>query len=265
MPTLFFTGRKTINRNDVSVVLLPGRPQSSFTARLDLSEYKLPPEARVWVEAYHNTSHERFDFGTVADCRPIDSLKLSRFDPDDRPHFRVKAVLGESESGLLLAARDRIEAVVPADDESGGRSLLPIRPKGDETMQGRLWMLYDDRSGGYELWYNKEAPGLRDRIAAEKDPLVLGLMIPPALQMILERELLHDIGHRNDASQWLKLAADLQGGDTPPAFDPDEPDTSRQRIEDWIASAVRILSKTRGKFLERLQHQAERDHNEVSR
>lgn len=265
MPTLYFTGRETIDRQDVAVVLQPARPHSSFAARLDLSRYKLPMEARVWVEGYHNTSHQRFDFGTVGDCRPPDDLRLTRFDPDDRPKFRVKVVIEEGDAGLLLAARDRVEAVVPSEDDSGGQSLLPIRPKGDDAMRGQLWTLYDDGSGGYELWYNKEAPGLRDRIAGEKDPLVLGLIIPPAFRSILERELLHDIRRRNEASEWVRMAADLLGGDMPPPFDSQAEEASRGRIEGWIADATSMLCKTRGRFLDRLHQQAESTTREEGR
>ena len=58
------TGRRRIRREHVNIEVReePGRP-CSFEARFQLQGYRLPPSARVMVEAYRQSLSRRFDFG----------------------------------------------------------------------------------------------------------------------------------------------------------------------------------------------------------
>ncbi|MEZ5395596.1 MAG: hypothetical protein R2724_22665 [Bryobacterales bacterium] len=164
MPRLYFTGRKKISQEQIAIEFRPGRPPR-FTAELDLSRNRLPPDAKVVVEAYHNTLLQRFDFGTVADCRPRDANQLSAFGEWDQPRFRVRVVDVGRDPGRILASCERVAHVEPNQGGEGGRSLLKLFPRPDAEMGGELWRV-ESISGSYQLSYNKDAPGLENRSRA---------------------------------------------------------------------------------------------------
>jgi hypothetical protein len=64
---LNFTGRKRVSKAHVTVNLHEdGASRFRVAVGLDLSEYQLPVESRVFVEAYRQTRWQRFDFGLGA-------------------------------------------------------------------------------------------------------------------------------------------------------------------------------------------------------
>ena len=61
------TGRRKILREDARIFVRPDSDgMLSFDAKLNLTGYDLPDDARVFVEAYRLTSLMRFPHGTVA-------------------------------------------------------------------------------------------------------------------------------------------------------------------------------------------------------
>ena len=62
-----YTGRKKIKRSNVQIDLLRNRNgHRQFNIALQLDELALPGNAHVYVEAYHRSGYQRFDFGTIA-------------------------------------------------------------------------------------------------------------------------------------------------------------------------------------------------------
>lgn len=248
MPRIFFTGRRKIDRGDVSVLYRPGRPPE-FQATIDLSKHsrRLPPSARVIVEAFHNTMLQRFDFGTVADCRPREPLSLTNFDEWDRPRFRVLVIGEDPEPGVLLAACDNIDVVDPEMTYSGGRSMLKLVPKPDREMNGELWKLVDNY-GAYELWYNRDVSRFADGIRG-KDPAIRGLVLPSVIREILART--HLWGEFSaEATDWTAFAISLCGEGLPTNDDGSVPST--KDVEDWIDRVVAAFCRNRGRFVERI-------------
>jgi hypothetical protein len=125
MPRVFFTGRRKLPRRYVTVVLRRGRPPE-FDARIDCSHLnkRIARDSRVVVEAYHNTMVQRFDFGTVGDCRAREPLRLTNFDEWDWPRFRVRVIGIATHAGIVLAECDRVQADAPEVGAEGGRSKL---------------------------------------------------------------------------------------------------------------------------------------------
>lgn len=248
MPRIYFTGRRKIDRSDISVLLRPGRPPE-FQATLDLSKHtrKLPPNAKVVVEAYHNTMLQRFDFGTVGDYRPREPLSLTSFDEWDRPRFRVLVIGDHPEAGVLLAACDNIELVEPEMAYSGGRSMLKLVPKPDREMNGELWKLANIGEE-WQLWYNQDVP----RFAAglkSKNPEILGLILPAVIREILART--HLWGEfSSEPTEWTLFAIGMCGEGLPVGTEGAEPSDSD--IEDWLDRVISAFCRNRGKFVERI-------------
>ncbi len=209
MPRVFFTGRRKIRRSDVSIILRHGKP-SDFQATIDLSKYakSLTATASVIVEASHTAASQRFDFGTVADCRPRAPLLLTIFDEAAEPRFRVLVVDNSSEPGVLLAACDSVNAIEASQGASGGRSLLQLVPKPNSTMRGQLWKVAPI-GGGFQLWYNRDIPRLASAIKG-KNPETLGLILPSAIREILAR--LHVWDEVDvERNEWTDLAEKVGG------------------------------------------------------
>lgn len=246
MPRIFFTGRRKIARSKVSVVLRPGRPPE-FQATIDLAQLprSIPRTAEVVVEAYHNTMIQRFDFGTVADCRPRETLRLTNFDEWDRPYFRVLVVGVERDPGVVLAACDSVDAVDPEVGAVGGRSKLKLRPKPDTVMRGELWKV-GESGGAFELWYNKDVHPVATRVKG-KHPETLGLMLPSAVREILARTHLWG-GVSTDASDWTNFAVTLSGEPFPVGEAADPP--LQDDVEEWIDTVMEAFCRRRGRFVE---------------
>ena len=249
MPRLYFTGRKKLAQDQVSLTFRPGQPPE-FSASIDFTKNRrtLPPAAKVIVEAYHNTLLQRFDFGTVADCRPRDPLRLTSFDQWDRPRFRVRVVDADGDSGRVLAACDRVSATDPDDPSEGGRSLLKLFPKPNEQMGGELWRV--EKVGEvYQLAYNRDVAAL-ERGIKSKEPMMLGLMLPAALREILARETLWGSIDTEERGEWVALAQAISGEPPPAGRDGETPQS--EDIESWIDGVVRAFCRNRGRFFERV-------------
>jgi hypothetical protein len=252
MPRIFFTGRKKIARKRVSVNFRRGRPPE-FDATIDLSQHqKLPKTARVFVDAYNPTTVQRFDFGTVADCRPRDSLRLTSFDEWDEPLFRVRAIDVDRDAGAVVALCERIVAVEPEEGAQGGRSMLKLVPKPDHEMGGELWRLVD--IGSYQLWYNKDVPRTSAAIKS-KNPDVLGLILPAALRDILAREVIWDRDGLAEPTEWTQFAVSICGEPLPTAQHGDPP--TEEALASWIDCVVKAFCQNRARFVQRMAEMKE--------
>ena len=248
MPRIFFTGRRQIARGDISLVFHPGQPPA-FEASINLSRHRrsLPSSVRVFVEAYHNTMLQRFDFGVPSDCRPRETLVLTNFDEWDRPRFRVRVVGTGDQLGVILASCDRVDAIEPGESDEGGRSMLQLYPKPDSEMSGELWKIAS-AGGGYQLWYNKDVSQLAARIKG-REPDVLGLILPAAIREILAREHLWD-GISAEANEWTRFAQRVSGEPFPQPRDPGG--ISQNDVEEWIDNVIAAFCRNRAHFVERI-------------
>lgn len=258
MPRVFFTGKKKIPRNRVSITLLPGQPPE-FSATVDLSTYRrtLPEDASVVIEAYHNTMVQRFDFGTRSDPRAREELRLTGFDEWDQPRFRVLVIDQKRHPGMLLASCESINAVVSGEDAEGGRSMLKLVPKPDDEMQGEFWRL-KEIGGGYQLWYNKDVRSVASGITSKK-PEILGHILPAAIREILSRKILwgeEQAIAASDDDEWIRFAEDLSG-ESAPAVSGDAQSPDEEEQEAWIDRVVARFCRGRARFVQRVLEQQE--------
>lgn len=235
--TLNYTKRRRLRREDVDVVISANNlGEYAFDAALKLEAYKLPPEAKVFVEAYRQTHWMRFDFGPVKAVSPPKQRTLSLFDNTDGILFRVRVTSTTAPHGLLLAEGDRIP--FRAKDEKP-KKRIPLLPVVPEDLKEEVCKVSYEGSGP-ELIVNSSLGNWR---GIARDPVVIALIYPLVLRDILSRicfiEDDFDIDDRSDwRTRWCKFAELLPGMDA-------YPDDANER-DDWIDRAVASFSRRNG-------------------
>ncbi len=226
-----YTGRKKIRRSDVRIDLLRGDDNRRFfDLGLQLEDLALPETARLYVEAYHRSGYQRYDFGTVGKLRIPADRTLGSISASAMPLFRVKVVDKTGTHGRILASVDKIRPASEDNQPVDSRSLLFVE--------------YDDL--GHAVWQldlDGDWPVLRlnhtvDEISliASSDNRFLSLVYPEVLRQILTRILIVDEHTDPDCdddwpSLWLKLACSLPGMSVP--FQ-----ASKAGRQAWIENAV---------------------------
>ena len=254
MPRLYFTGRRKIPAKHVQLRILRGEPPR-FDVNVDLSSVskKLPANAAVVVEARDSFRLQRFDLGTVADCRPREDLLLDQFADHDNPSFRLRIVDRDGEHPVLLAACDSIRASHPDDGGDGGESLLPIMWKPNSVMQGELWLLNSCGSTGHELWLNRDSAMFKaSMLGGELAPLVQGCVIPAAIRGVLRHELWR-VECGGMSPEWRAFANELYSEPPPELRDDADEEEFANEIEDWIDRVVKQFCSQRGRFVSQLE------------
>lgn len=226
-----YTGRRKIKRSHVRVDLLrDGQGRRFFNARIQLSDMALPANAHVYVEAYHRTAYQRFDFGTIAARTIPDDCHLCNFSDAAIPLFRVKVVDRSGTHGKILAAVDKIRPESIDELPAGSQALLHVEYA---DLGNIIWQL--DLEGDWPVLKVNRTVDEISMIAAS-DNRFLPLVYPEALRQILTRVLIEDQHSDPDCdddwpSLWLKLACALP--DMPPP-----PQLGKARQHAWIDKAV---------------------------
>lgn len=237
-----YTGRRNIARSRVTIRLIPGAEgETSFAAEYDLSGFKLPPAARVYVEAYNTDSYMRFDFGTVGEPRVPSDTRLVEVTSRPLPKFRLKVVDETNRHGLLLGVADKLIPLRPDEDLEKKQSLLPV----DFVDLGeRVWRL--ELSDWPVLELNKRIESIAE--AARASGSFLGLLYPEVLRQVL-REIVVTQGDTDPSADdgdwttlWLRYACQLPGVEPPPAEA--SPDAAVLR-EDWVENTVQAFCRAR--------------------
>ena len=229
-----FTGRRKIRRTSVRVdILRDAAGRRYFELRLDLSDLRLPPNARVYAEAYHRTGYQRFDFGNCANVQSPPERCLERFSDAIIPLFRVKVVDRTSAHGRILAALDKIRPETVDKEPAGSHALLFVEY---DDLGNTIWRL--DLDGDWpvlKLNHRVEEVGL----LAAADQGFFALVYPEVFRQVLTRVLVgdeHTDPNCDDdwPSLWLRLARHLPGMDAPP-------DAAAER-EAWIDRATEAFA-----------------------
>jgi hypothetical protein len=228
---LNYTGRLRILREDAHVTIVERKDQPvCFRAELDLAGYGLPTDARVYVEAYRQTSWMRFDFGTVAKVGAPSNTDLVEFDSPEAILFRVRVTSSAGDEGKLLAEADRIRGRKTEETEEAAEPLLPVMPA---DLGSEVWRL--DISDIPRLQINKE---LWDWKAVALAPGFVSLVYPAVLRDILNTVLIEekhfDVDDDSDwRSRWLRFASLIPGVPDIPA---ETHETDKRK--EWILDAV---------------------------
>ncbi len=248
-----YTGRKKITKEDVPIRIISNGNGLTFNVELSkLVEYKLDPQARVYVEAYRSasTAWDRWDFGRVGliSPPPIEQRSLDKFGGADGLLFRVKISADGEALGKLLAEADAIRPVLPDDMEGHGDPLIDCIPAdiGSEVWRVRFadhmpMLLISDKFGdfGWKELY--------------RDARFRSLVAPAAMRQILVRILVIDrnLGDEENLSDWRRRwirFAEMLPGVTPDPDTVEDDQSNADDVERWIDSAVSAFSARSGLF-----------------
>jgi hypothetical protein len=230
-----YTGRKPIDRADARLFVVESPLR--FEAALQLDGYGLPADARVFVEAYRQTTWVRFDFGTVAALRAPDDCTLAAFETSDGLLFRVKVTAATGAVGRLLAEADQLPPLNRSDDAEEPRE--PLLTVTGQDLGQEIFRV--DFTGARPMLLMNRAVG--DWRALARSPSFACLIYPQVVREILTR-VLHIEGHyelepESDwKAQWLRFASQIPGGSEPPDSKPEE-----HELDDWIDSIVAAFGR----------------------
>jgi len=236
MPRLNYTGRKKIKRQDITITVFDKNGVLDFKTDMDLSEYGLPPESPVYVEAYRQTSWMRFESGVVCDPKAQTDNRLSEFDSLDGIRFRIKVSDREGAHGKLLAVADKIRPVKPEEGDAERLCILPVQ---SEEMDC-IWKIKFDRNP--VLLISKRA-GSKDIIS--KSPEFISLVYPAILREVLREIKQSDDDWQEDEEawqiQWISFINLLPGVGEMPELSDENDDAYDQWVEDAVGAFSRRL------------------------
>ena len=229
-----YTGRQKIKRSNVEVDLARNNEGARFfSISLHLDDLNLPHNAHIYIEAYHRSGYQRFDFGTVGEKRIPPDRALKNLSNSAIPLFRVKVVDRTLTHGRILASVDKIRPQSVDNEPTDSQSLLFVE---FDDLGNVIWEL--DLDGDWPtLRLNTKAEEIS--LAASSDNRFLSLVYPEVVKQILTRILVQDEHTDPDCdddwpSLWLKLASTLPGMDYPPQ-------TGKTEQEHWIDEAVQAF------------------------
>ena len=245
-----YTRRRRIRRQDVRVsVRSNGDTLPIFSADLSLDRYSLPGEARVFVEAYRQTSFMRFPWGRVGQLAPAVDRTLTEFGTADGVLFRVKIVEpldnGNGRPARLLALANQISPKRLDQARLQSLSLLAVTLADLEE----VWRVDFSPDGGEPtLQVNQRL--VRSHHALVRSQEFVSLALPQVFRAILTQVLMID---RFDAiedeadwhSLWLRFSQTLPGvGEAPqPACGDRGELENADELERWIDDAVAAFAR----------------------
>jgi hypothetical protein len=211
--TFNYTGRRALKKDDINIKFLePERSSLTFMAEIDLSRYKLPSDAQVYLEAYYRSSMMRFPYGTVAETLNYAStLHVLDEIQSNIVFFRAKVVDESKSIGRLIAVADKIE---PIQNNTQRVEKLPLLYVERADLGSRLWTVE----------FSDEMPILRINEQIESDisvfefvrtdPAFFGLVFPAVvertLQNILQSPEEVDMSNSDEwRTKWLEFGRTL--------------------------------------------------------
>ena len=245
-----YTGRRRIRREDVRILVrYDDGNQPVFSASLSLDRYKLPGDARVFLEAHRLTSFKRFSWGTVKQLTPDQDRSLAEFGAADGVLFRVKVVEPSEEANgrparvLVLADQLRPQRFDEAPQQSF--SLLEIIP----SEIGEVWKVDFPEDGGEPVLLVNQNLVKRHHELVRSDEFV-SLVLPQVLRTVLTEILVNrgvDPSEAGDDwhSLWPQFARTLPGvGDAPCPIDGEDGKLENSdELEEWIKTAVEAFAR----------------------
>jgi len=225
-----YTGRRKLPTENISLRLLRRDGAMSFEAQIvNFDTLGLPGSSQIFVEAYHQSTYMRFDFGTIAQPQIPPDRELTEFYDGSPVNFRVKIVDTSGETGRILAVADRLNPFRD-DDEIKGDPLIPVRMVGG--MGQEIWRVVWGASGPV-LELNQEQAGIKETVL--KKPIFRSMVLPEVLRTVLTRILIDEMDRDEEyaerAKLWLKFAATFHNEA--------EPDDRESPIVDgWVNRAV---------------------------
>jgi len=247
MTRINYTGRARILREDVGLRIVAGTPPSLHVERLDISDFGLPGDARIVLEAQRRTNFMRVECGTVGSPDLSSDALLREFDSPEGISFRIKVVGVGDNDGKLLAAADGLRA--SSDGEPADRlALLPFRPADIGQL---LWRLDIDDSGFPSLLINKSMPMGWNEFA--RQPFFRALVFPEVIRQVAiwVVDKLADIADdpESPAAPWMKFFNVELGHDLLSAEIPTDDSDRGDWASGWAEEVAETFSR-KHRFLE---------------
>jgi hypothetical protein len=235
-----YTGRVKILREDARIYVSPDSDGVlTLDAAINLTDYGLPTDAEVSVEAYRETAFMRFPYGTVASPQSPHGLarRLAEFTSREGLLFRVKVTSTGDRPGVLLAKADRIPV---SDDEEQPENRIALLPPAPGELGQETWRVDLTGANGPLLLVNIR---VGDWKAVAASPLFRSLVYPAAMRQVLwhiykieETRAMDDLDDWR--CRWLAFAATLPGAGDPPLTSEDDDDWA-----EWITAAVESFAR----------------------
>jgi hypothetical protein len=233
---LNYTGRQKIPRSKIEIdVTRNDVGERAFDMHFSLDDLKLPGDAHIYVEAYHRSGYQRFDFGTLQKTRIPEDRRLTRLSKSAIPLFRIKVVDRSDKHGRILASVDKIRPQSVDDQPADSQTLLHVE---FDDLGNKIWEL--DLEGDWPtLRLNAGAEEIS--LIASSDHRFLSLVYPEVVRQILTRIVIQDDHTDPDCNDddwptlWLKLAIALPGMHPPPQ-------TEKTERERWIEDAIEAFA-----------------------
>ena len=236
---LNYTGRKRIKRERISITLnRKGSSIISFSLnRLDIDDMNLPPESKIYVEAYYRTELKRFEFGSVADRTSPSSPSLGELAYPENLKFRILIVKPESSAVLAHAT-----GIIPKDSVDKN-SILPVEFK---DLDVEIWRVEYEGDGGRPiLFINNKIPNIQN--IARQNSLFFVHVYPVVIREIMFHMVFVDkIDSTNDPSvewhkEWLGFSRGL-GVTIPETLNLDDDNFDKDDAIKWIEEVVSAFS-----------------------
>lgn len=196
---LNFTERVKVPRSQVHIRL---RREAdgvlAFDPSISFDGVEAPPDARVYIEAYHRTSFMRFACGSLAAPAVPADRRLTDIDGTSI-RFRIKIV--DARGHRILAVADDIRVTERAPEPGERTPLLPVQFT--DALDQQAWRVsFEPDTPVLEL--NNRIAGIEQ--VAKDDALFFALVYPAAVRMILTQILVvegHDVFE--ESSEWWAL------------------------------------------------------------
>ena len=256
-----YTGRRKIPREKISIILdKDNNSVRSFSANVDIDGFNFPPDAKVYIYAYHKTEVKRYDFGTIEKIVPPHDTGFAGFAYPENLKFRILIVDESGQHGLILAHADRISPLSDIDT----KSILPV----DFVDLGQqIWRVDFEGDGGSPiLAINRNIPNIE--AIAKIDPQFIMFVYPAVIREILTHMIFIDgVESPSDPSidwhgDWLDFSKRVLPSESPPEnLNSREVDFESDAAKKWINKVVEEFSASRNewrKFINRMSGDIER-------
>jgi len=243
------TGRKKILLSDIKIEILEASAGEPLRAKVgfELESYAFPPEAKVVVEAYHRSSSQRFDLGTIGNLKIPPVLILDQVDHSGTVLFRIKVVDQVDHLGLLLGSAERVHPR-SSGEEASRQSLFPVHYRDLRDEIWRVEFLPDARP---TLILNNRWPEVQHQLKI--DPVIRAFMLPAAFRLVMEKLILDpdeedeiETDWRRDWKEFCKTELGIR--DAIPGLGAEQ-----EEKEEWVDRVVARFCE-KHKFLKRLQN-----------
>jgi hypothetical protein len=226
-------GRKRIPQACVVIEVFDGDPRT-FDAEIDLSNYNLPAEAFVVIEATSAglSTVQRFECGQIGKLVLPRNSRLDQL-TGQNVFFSLKVIDRSEKVGRLLGVAENIRPEKSGDQTvSGRKGILPVerRPLGQQ-----LWKLHFCEHDVF-LFVNEDIPHLSESVRS--DPVFYSLIYPGIVRQILIRAISEsgDPEAQDDTwrTLWLSFARKIHPAHSNPPLKEDDPD----EVDEWIEEVV---------------------------